>query len=122
MSKASAADRLRARLGIPERSPATAGTEASSGTEGSSKAKPMSMNDLIRSRPRRHVDLFGQPSSEESPDQASAGTEANAGTEEPKQTPAQTMNALIRAQARRYVISDPDEPPAEASSDDSTPD
>jgi hypothetical protein len=113
MSKTSAADQLRARLGMPERPPASESTEASSGAEGSSEAEasteaePMSMNDLIRARPRRHVDLFGQPPSRESPDEPSEGMK-----KVPTQTP-QEMNALIRAHRQRS-----DEPPAETSSDE----
>ena len=37
---------------------------ASKSTEGGSEARPMSMSDLIRARPRRHIDLFGQPPTE----------------------------------------------------------
>ena len=91
MSK-SAADRLRARLGIPERSPATEGTEAS--TEAEVKPPP-TMSELIRARSRRHVDLFGQPPA------AAASTPA-----ESTETPAPTMNELIRQARRRVALFD----------------
>ena len=53
------------------------------------------MSELIRLRPRRVIDLFGQPPAEAAPATSDERTEASA-----------DMNALIRLQVRRAVISD----------------
>ena len=50
---------------------------------------PLTMSDLISSRPRRHVDLFGRPGETTSPD--------DEGTE---QVPAD-INAILRAARHR---------------------
>jgi hypothetical protein len=58
----------------------------------------MTMNEILRGRVKRHVDLFGQPPAADEPPATA-------------ETPAPSMNDLIRAQVRRYVI--PDTPPQE---------
>lgn len=109
MSKASTSDWLRALMGTAEPQQAVEGAEggseaaaasppASQDTEGAARAEaaPLTMNEILRGRLKRRIDIFGQPATE--------------GTEQVAAPPAD-MNALIRAQAGRYVIND--EPPAE---------
>ena len=92
----SRADELRQRLmGAAEPEAGSAATPAAPpppathDTEEGSQAepKPLTMNEILRGRVKRHVDLFGQPTDE---------TPTTAET-----PPSSDMNQLIRSQVRR---------------------